>query len=147
VKARTLVSRLAEMFGGQSRQMNPEVVTPTDARATFSLRLGTLPVGVLSIERGEWTFSYAPEFSARIDMRPLPIFPDVNKVYHSHELWSFFRMRVPSLKQPSIRKIVDQEGIDSNDQVQLLKRFGRRTISNPFELIEVNSQFKSAVTA
>ena len=121
MKVRTLVSHLAEMFGVQSRQMNREVVTPTDARAAFSLRLGALPVGVLAVERGEWTFRYAPEFSARTDMRPLPIFPDVNKVYHSHELWSFFRMRVPSLKQPSIGKIVEKEGIDSNDQVQLLK--------------------------
>ena len=29
-----------------------------------------------------------------------------------------------------------REGIDSTDQIKLLKRFGRRTISDPFELLE-----------
>ena len=45
-------------------------------------------------------------------------------------------MRVPSLKQPLIREIVRVEGLDSRDEVQLLRRFGRKTISNPFELVE-----------
>jgi HipA-like protein len=124
--------------------MNQNVVTPRDARAAFSLRLGDLPVGILSVDGGRWTFRYADEFRARTDMRPLPIFPDVRQVYQSDELWSFFRMRVPSLKQPSVREIVDKEGIDSSDQVQLLRRFGRRTVSNPFELIEQESPSKAA---
>jgi HipA-like protein len=97
--------------------------------------LGDLPVGVLSVRGGQWTFRYADEFRAQQKLRPLPIFPDVNKVYESNELWSFFRMRVPSLKQPSVRRIVDEQNIDSKDEVKLLKRFGRRTISNPFELV------------
>jgi len=47
-------------------------------------------------------------------------------------------MRVPSLKQPSIRAIVGRERIDEHNQVELLRRFGRRTISNPFELISAD---------
>ncbi len=119
-----------------SRQMNPAATTPADARAAFLRRFGSLTVGKLSVDKGVWTFRYSPAFRARNDMRPLPMFPDVNGVYRSDELWSFFRMRVPSLKQPAVRAIVDKEGIDSNDQITLLKRFGRRTISNPFELVE-----------
>jgi HipA-like protein len=119
-----------------SRQMNPQAVTPPDARAAFLLRFGNLIVGKLSVDEGVWTFRYSPAFRARADMRPLPMFPNVHEVYKSDGLWSFFRMRVPSLKQPAVRAIVDKEGIDSSDQIKLLKRFGRRTISNPFELVE-----------
>jgi HipA-like protein len=137
VKAITRAAQqVAAFVRSLSRQMNPHAVTPPDARAAFLLRFGNLTVGKLSVDNGVWTFQYSPAFCARNDMRPLPIFPDLNKVYKSDELWSFFRMRVPSLKQPAVRAIVDKEGIDSNDQIKLLKRFGRRTISNPFELVE-----------
>ena len=86
------------------------------------------------------------EFRAQQKLRPLPIFPDVDKVYESKELWSFFRMRVPSLKQPSIRRIVDEQNIDSKDQVKLLKHFGRRTISNPFELVPESAPSEAITT-
>jgi len=66
------------------------------------------------------------------------IFPDVHKTYETSELWPFFKMRVPSLKQPSIRAIVGRERIDEHNQVELLRRFGRRTITNPFELISAD---------
>ncbi len=110
--------------------------TAPHARATFELRLNSLVIGVLSLEDGRWTFRYSDELREHREVRPLPIFPDISQTYQSDELWSFFKMRVPSLKQPAINEIVMNEGIDANDQVQLLRRFGRRTVSNPFELVE-----------
>jgi HipA-like protein len=133
---RTFKEYVSALFGRSYTQMNREIIPPSNSvHEVFKLRLGDLPVGVLSVRGGQWTFRYADEFRAQQKLRPLPIFPDVNKVYESNELWSFFRMRVPSLKQPSVRRIVDEQNIDSKDEVKLLKRFGRRTISNPFELV------------
>jgi HipA-like protein len=133
---RTFKEYVSALFGRSYTQMNREIIPPSNSvHEVFKLRLGDLPVGVLSVRGGQWTFRYADEFRAQQKLRPLPIFPVVNKVYESNELWSFFRMRVPSLKQPSVRRIVDEQNIDSKDEVKLLKRFGRRTISNPFELV------------
>ncbi len=128
--------RLLGLWKKAARQSNMDARTPRDARARFQLRLGQLLVGVLAVEDGRWTFQYTDEFRQQQEFTPLPIFPDLDTVYRSDELWQFFRMRVPSLKQPSIREIVRREGLDSHDEVQLLKRFGRRTISNPFVLID-----------
>jgi len=38
------------------------------------------------------------------------------------------------LKQPLVKEAVEKENIDSTNQVALLKRFGRRTITTSFEL-------------
>jgi HipA-like protein len=136
-KRQSVMNRIRSLLKKGSREINMDVQTPSDSRASFHLRLGSLLVGVLSVADGHWTFRYADEFRRRPDLRPLPIFPELDKVYESEELWQFFRMRVPSLKQPSVREIVRREGLDSHDQIQLLRRFGRRTISNPFELVNV----------
>jgi hypothetical protein len=55
-------------------------------------------------------------------------------VYTKDELWPFFIIRIPSLKQPKVQKIISKEEIDSTSQVELLKRFGEKSISNPFQL-------------
>jgi HipA-like protein len=137
MKRQSVMNRIRSLLKKGSREINMDVQTPSDSRASFHLRLGPLLVGVLSVADGHWTFRYSDEFRRRSDLRPLPIFPELDKVYESEELWQFFRMRVPSLKQPSVREIVKREGLDSHDQIQLLRRFGRRTISNPFELVNV----------
>lgn len=92
-------------------------------------------VGVLVFSQGVWVFSYSPVFKRELLMSPIMEFPDVDKEYRSMYLWPFFRIRVPGLMQPDVKEIIDAEGIDSGDWVALLRRFGRRTIANPFELI------------
>jgi HipA-like protein len=104
--------------------------------ATFRLLLRKLPVGVLSLRDGQWHFKYTDEFRQRKDLRPLVQFPLKEEAYTSEELWPFFGMRIPSLKQPSIQSTISREKIDQTDRVQLLRRFGKRTIANPYELIE-----------
>jgi HipA-like protein len=119
-----------------SRQFNTRTFTPRAARASFGLRLGTSLIGVLSVENGRWNFRYSDEFRRLPDARPLPVFPDLEQTYESEELFPFFKMRVPSLKRQAIRTIMAEAGLDEFDEIALLRRFGRRTISNPFELIE-----------
>jgi hypothetical protein len=38
------------------------------------------------------------------------------------------------LGQPRIREIIKAEQLDINNEAQLLRRFGRKTIANPYEL-------------
>jgi len=112
------------------------IQTPAEARAHFRLCYGELPVVDLSVKDGVWTLRYTDEFRSQDKLRPLVEFPDVNRTYASEELWPSFSMRIPSLQQSSIRRIVDREKIDETDEVELLRRFGRRSIANPFELCD-----------
>ena len=118
-----------------SMGLDQRAQVPVNADAMFHLSFHGRNVGVLAAKDGRWIFRYTEDFQRERNISPLMIFPDVDKIYESRDLWPFFRMRVPSLKQPSIRAIVDREHIDENDQIQLLRRFGRRTITNPFELV------------
>ncbi len=111
---------------------------PQDVRAHFVLTLPRLPVGHLTLNSGKWRFCYDEKFKKADSLRPLLEFPDVDRVYTSDELWPFFFMRIPSLKQTSVEDILKDEKIDKKDEVWLLKRFGRKTVANPFELIVVD---------
>jgi HipA-like protein len=136
MKILKLAERMLNFAKRGGRQMNLGTFTPKNARARFSLRLGQLLVGSLAVDDGRWTFRYSDEFRQRADARPLPVFPDLHKTYVSEELFPFFRMRVPSLKRKSVRAVMAKAGLPETDQVALLREFGRRTISNPFELVE-----------
>jgi HipA-like protein len=111
---------------------------PKDENASFELIVDNLKLGILKCEGGEWIFKYTDEFKKHKDEYNRIIgFPDLNKTYYSDYLWSFFQVRIPGLKQPAVREILKNEHIDENNEVELLKRFGRKTISNPYELVNV----------
>lgn len=103
----------------------------------FVLSLNDLKIGLLSFdaENERWYFEYASEFKDNADEYNLIVgFPNLDKRYESDELWPFFIVRIPGLKQPSVREILKKENIDPTNNVKLLERFGKRTISNPFSL-------------
>jgi HipA-like protein len=107
---------------------------PPKAHAKFLLTYDDLLIGTLTVEDGLWKFEYSDKFRSEENFRPIVEFPDVNKSYINEELWQFFASRIPSTKQPEIEKILKREHINEDDAVGLLKRFGKRTIANPFEL-------------
>jgi len=111
-----------------------EIYTPKDVEVDFGLKYRDLGVGILSLRNGEWTFRYSETFKNQSLIKPLTDFPDVEKTYTSVELYPFFIERIPGLGQPKVRKILEEERIDKNNEVELLKRFGKHTITNPFEL-------------
>ena len=110
------------------------VEAPPEARAEFKLYLENLLVGTLSVADSVWKFEYSSEFKQQAELRPLVDFPDVEEVYESKELWQFFVMRIPSPEQAEVEEILKREHIREDDAVSLLKRFGERTIANPFRL-------------
>jgi HipA-like protein len=124
-----MMTRAKEWLGWKK-----EMVIAPNVQAEFSLFLGNLLVGKLSVIDGRWQFVYSEEFKLKDDLRPLVEFPDLDKVYENQELWQFFASRIPSMEQPDVEVVLENENIAEDDVVALLKRFGKRTITNPFEL-------------
>jgi HipA-like protein len=120
----------------QHSEGHEDLETPQDIHAEFILKYKSLTVGFLELHEGIWTFSYSQEFKEQEDLRPIVQFPDKNKIYKNEELWPFFTIRIPGLNQPEIQRIIESENIDRTNEVELLKRFGEKTISNPYELVE-----------
>ena len=108
--------------------------TPTGESALFLLKYGSMTVGDLSLHDGVWRFAYSPEFQRQREIRPIIDFPDVSRTYESESLWPFFMARIPSLSQPKVQEAITKEGLDRSNSAELLRRFGERTISNPFLL-------------
>ena len=108
---------------------------PVDEKQSFVLCLEDLPVGELSCENGIWTFRYTKQFIYQKDKYyPIVGFPNLEKVYQSKDLWPFFLVRIPGLGQPAVKEVIENEQIDVTNEVQLLNRFGKKTLANPFTL-------------
>jgi HipA-like protein len=108
--------------------------TPKDLRAHFTLLYGEMEVGYLNFENGIWIFEYSDKFNSQNEIDVLVDFPKKGVKYQSKELWPFFAHRIPGLGQPKVKAIIEKEEIDSKNQIALLKRFGKKSITNPFEL-------------
>lgn len=113
------------------------IKTPLDAEHEFGLLYKGQPIGELIFKEGNWSFKYSLIFQNQNEIKPLVDFPDKTKIYKSSELWPFFLSRIPGLGQPNVQKIIKEEIIDENNEAALLKRFGLKSISNPFILKSV----------
>ncbi len=112
-----------------------QLQTPDQETADFRLQYRGLNVGVLSLQDGKWHFEYTDDFRDQQEICPIIDFPSLNKHYESEVLWPFFAVRIPSLEQPAVQRVIHEENLDEHNEVQLLKRFGKTTIANPFTLI------------
>lgn len=116
-----------------------ETHLPLDENETFILKVDKIDIGLLHCEEGIWEFKYTEEFKKKgKDYNLITGFPDINKIYRETTLWPFFRIRIPGLKQPAVQEIIRNEKIDQENEVELLKRFGHKTISNPYELVSTD---------
>ena len=102
--------------------------------AEFVLALGRLPMLILSHNSDGWTMRYTDAFKKQSRIAPLVPFPDVNKVYRSPELWPFFSVRIPSIARPEVERMVREEHLDYDDAAAMLRRFGRKSVADPYEL-------------
>jgi len=100
----------------------------------FNLKIENLVIGYLTVEDSKWVFKYSEEFKTQDKYARLTGFSDLNKIYMSEVLWPFFKIRIPGLKQPMIKDIIRSEELDSENEVQLLRRFGEFSRSNPYVL-------------
>ena len=105
----------------------------------FLLKYEERPIGFLVFEKGFWRFQYDDEFKKKLFIQPLANFPDIHKVYESEELFPFFITRIPTPNQPiRIKKLGEGPKNEDQDLGTLLKLFGRRSLTNPFELIALS---------
>ncbi len=100
----------------------------------IELRYKDLVIGILTLHQGMWRFEYSETFKSQTELAPLIDFPNKDKVYESPTLFPFFMSRIPSLKQPKVQAVIETEHIDATSELALLKRFGERSIANPFVL-------------
>lgn len=107
-------------------------------RIIFRLMYKKDEIGTLEFNNESWTFIYSDWFKNQSDIQPFANFPDVNREYVSYELPPFFESRLPGITQPQVEaflKNYEKEQINEGEtKVALLKKFGRLSITNPFEL-------------
>jgi HipA-like protein len=108
---------------------------PEEKSAAFNLTLKGLKIGTLSYQSGHWTFRYSDAFQRQDSVKPIINFPVKDKEYRSERLWPFFLLRIPSLRQPSVKRLIEERGPGELNDATLLRMFGRRSVANPFELI------------
>lgn len=131
-----MLRKFINLFGKIDDDDEVQIQLPKDEYAKFILKVDDLRIGILHCEKGEWYFKYTDEFKEHSDeYNRIVGFPDLNKIYTSETLWPFFQIRIPGLKQPAIQEILKKESIDKGNEVALLKRFGHKSISNPYELV------------
>lgn len=107
----------------------------TQGESKFAIRLDKIDIGYLEYSDEKWKFNYSDAFRNQDKIHRIVGFSDLNKIYESDILWPFFKVRIPGLKQPLIKDILEKEKIDKNNEVDLLKRFGRNNVSNPYKLL------------
>jgi HipA-like protein len=131
-----MLRKLINWFSKSEDGVEMQVQLPKDEAAKFFLTVDKIRIGTLYFEKGEWYFKYADDFKHHSDeYNRIVGFPDLDKTYKSDSLWPFFQIRIPGLKQPAIQEIIEKEKIDQENEVALLKRFGEKTISNPYQLV------------
>lgn len=113
---------------------NEDIKTPSNINVIFQLKYKELIIGYLRLLDGEWSFEYSQEFKNQSEISTLTEFPEKNKIYRSKALYPFFFQRIPSKSQPKVRKTLERDKIKSDNLVELLKKFGRISIANPFQL-------------
>jgi hypothetical protein len=97
----------------------------------FIVRLGNEEIGNLRHGNGQWLFEYTDVFIERVKQgkaKPIIGFPITDKAYISPTLWPFFRIRLPG------NYIKAELGRDNIEEVELLEKYGRRSILNPYEV-------------
>ena len=127
-----MLSWLNKLF--KNEEQSEELTTPKNATAHFILKYKDLPIGYLDHTDDKWVFKYSSEFKSQEKIDILIDFPVKDCIYEASYLWAFFAHRMPGLGQPKIQEIIKLENLNPNDEIDLLRRFGNKSITNPFEL-------------
>lgn len=125
---------MIKLFQRWKTEGHESLHTPEYEKVTFKLSYKKLLVGELKLKDGVWSYQYSDDFKNQNEIKPIPDFPSINKIYESKELYPFFLHRIPSIKQPKVQEKIKKNNLDETNEVDLLRLFGLRSISNPFLL-------------
>jgi HipA-like protein len=84
-----------------------------------------------SFAGGGYLFRYMPAFHD-MSLSPFPGLPP-GKDLLFEELPAFFQERLPDIRRPEVRELVEKSGISKENKLQLLASFGSHAITDPFE--------------
>jgi HipA-like protein len=126
-----IIGKVQYLFKSDDQEV--ELATPMDVTVEFELYFKKMIIGTLRLHQGMWSFSYSEEFTLQNEISPIVDFPDKTKTYQSHGLFPFFSSRIPSIQRLKLQKVIPHNVIQ--DEVALLKAFGKQTITNPYQLI------------
>jgi HipA-like protein len=130
-----MMRKILTWFNKNEYKSGIQINVSKNEETKFILKVDKIRMGILYCKDGDWYFKYCKEFKDRSDeYNRITGFPDLDKTYKSKTLWPFFQTRIPGLKQPSVQEIIKEEKIDQTNEAALLKRFGKKTITNPYEL-------------
>ena len=116
----------AKLFWSENQK---EIIIAPEKDVKFNVSLGNLLIGTLLYVDNMWHFWYSEDFKMQNNIAPLTNFPSKKKYYTTKNLWPFFASRIPSYSQQQIK-----DKTESEDVVTLLQKFGKKTITNPYEL-------------
>lgn len=121
-----------EFFGWRS---SPQAEAESKVKVQLLLVAGGKPelVGELWVERGEFVFEYSPKFR-KMDIPPLPDFPNKEKQYRSKDLWPFFDSRLPPADRDDVEPLVKERGIAPGNTLEMLGEFSQHSVSSPYEI-------------
>ncbi len=132
-----MVKAIKNIFKGKSSKVNyrHDVKSIDDDNVVFELKYKKLLIGTLEykLKEKEWRFEYSEEFKNQDNIAPIISFPDVNKTYNGKKLWSFFSSRIPDNVSESSNEA--EEKTSNSNLIDLLKSYGQKTITNPFDLL------------
>ncbi len=126
-----LYKKILDLFKSEDQEISP--VSNQSIAAVFDLSYQDILIGVLTYQNKVWAFEYSDQFKQQTSIKPLIGFPDINRIYKSEELLPFFASRIPSIQRLKIQNMIDKD--DELDEVTLLKKFGKKSITNPYQLI------------
>lgn len=135
---KALLRRLKRSDKASTQDAEKQMQSPT--RIVFRLIYKNNEIGALEFSNDKWVFTYSDWFKNQSVIEPFANFPDANQEYVSNDLPPFFESRLPGTSQPQVEAflvhLIEREKTINEGQkkVELLKKFGRHTITNPFEL-------------
>lgn len=124
----------------ESSTQDAEKQMQSAPRIVFRLIYKNDEIGTLEFSGDKWVFAYSDWFKNQSVIEPFANFPDVNHEYVSNDLPPFFESRLPGISQPQVEAYLallkerEKTINEGQKKVALLKKFGRHTITNPFEL-------------
>ena len=124
---------LKKYFNSKTIRLNDVKNTP-NTNYKFILKYQNKQIGNLEYLDHKWLFSYTEWFKKQNEIEPLLEFPKKKEQYTSNKLWHFFANRIPSLKQPSMKKFIEKNPTYKENSAELLGKFGKYSVNNPFVL-------------
>jgi len=118
----------------RNEEQSEELSAPKGVNVLFILKYKDLTIGYLHHTDDKWVFQYSDEFKHQDKLDVLIDFPLKEQKYEAPFLWPFFAHRIPGLGQPQIQDIIKHENLNPKNEIDMLRRFGHKSITNPFEL-------------